>query len=128
MALVDPNIAMSFRMPEIKAPNALAQYAQLAQVKNMQRDEQLNQLRMDEMQMKIANLRRDEVDLENIRQAIQKNGGPSDTVEIAKAYAGSSNPQNRQLGLTMLQKILNRPAPSTSAASSRSFGSVMKNW
>ena len=105
MALVNPNIAMSFRMPEFQVPNALAQYAQLAQIKNLQRDEQLNQLRMDELQTKIANMRQDEADLESIRQAIVKNGGPSDTLEIAKAYASSRDPQNRQLGLTMMQKI-----------------------
>ena len=105
MALVNPNIAMSFRMPEFQVPNALAQYAQLAQIKNLQRDEQLNQLRMDELQTKIANMRQDEADLERIRQAIVKNGGPSDTLEIAKAYVSSRDPQNRRLGLTMMQKI-----------------------
>jgi hypothetical protein len=110
MALVNPNIAMSFRQPEFQAPNALAQYAQLAQIKNLQRDEQLNQLRMDEMQMKIANMRQDEADLERIRQAIVKNGGPSDTLEIARAYASSRDPQNRQLGLTMMQKLQDREA------------------
>ena len=32
MALVNPNIAMSFRQPEFQAPNALAQYAQIQQI------------------------------------------------------------------------------------------------
>ena len=29
MALVNPNIAMSYRAPDIQAPNQLAQYAQM---------------------------------------------------------------------------------------------------
>jgi hypothetical protein len=32
MALVNPNIAMSFRQPDIQAPNALAQFAQIQQI------------------------------------------------------------------------------------------------
>jgi hypothetical protein len=44
MALVDPNIAMSYRGVEI--PNQLAQYAQLAQIQNAQ-----NQNRMANMQL-----------------------------------------------------------------------------
>jgi hypothetical protein len=41
MALVNPNIAMSFRQPEIQAPNALAQYAQVQQIMNSQQAQEL---------------------------------------------------------------------------------------
>jgi len=41
MALVNPNIAMSFRQPEIQAPNALAQYAQLQQIQGGQQAQDL---------------------------------------------------------------------------------------
>ena len=41
MALVNPNIAMSFRQPEIQVPNALAQYAQLQQIQGGQQAQEL---------------------------------------------------------------------------------------
>ena len=41
MALVNPNIAMSFRQPEFQAPNALAQYAQLQQIQGGQQAQEL---------------------------------------------------------------------------------------
>lgn len=50
MALVNPNIAMSFRQPEIQAPNALAQYAQLQQIKGGQQAQELNKLQIQEYQ------------------------------------------------------------------------------
>ena len=48
MALVDPNIAMSFRTPE--TPNLLGQYAQMAQIQSGQQAQQLNALKMQEAQ------------------------------------------------------------------------------
>jgi hypothetical protein len=50
MALVNPNIAMSFRQPEIQAPNALAQYAQLQQIMGGQQTQDLNKLQIQEYQ------------------------------------------------------------------------------
>jgi len=50
MALVDPNIAMSYRAPEFKAPNQLAQYAQMQQILGGQQEQQLNALKMQEAQ------------------------------------------------------------------------------
>jgi hypothetical protein len=50
MALVNPNIAMSFRQPEIQVPNALAQYAQLQQIQGGQQAQELNALRLQEAQ------------------------------------------------------------------------------
>ena len=50
MALVNPNIAMSFRQPEIQAPNALAQYAQLQQIQGGQQAQELNKLQIQEYQ------------------------------------------------------------------------------
>lgn len=41
MALVNPNIAMSFRQPEIQAPNALAQFAQIQQIQGGQQAQEL---------------------------------------------------------------------------------------
>lgn len=50
MALVNPNIAMSFRQPEFQAPNALAQYAQIQQIQGGQQAQELNALKMQEAQ------------------------------------------------------------------------------
>jgi len=50
MALVNPNIAMSFRQPDIQVPNALAQYAQLQQIQGGQQAQELNALKMQEAQ------------------------------------------------------------------------------
>lgn len=50
MALVNPNIAMSFRQPEIQAPNALAQYAQMQQIMGGQQTQELNKLQIQEYQ------------------------------------------------------------------------------
>ncbi len=50
MALVNPNIAMSFRQPEIQVPNALAQYAQLQQIQGGQQAQELNALKLQEAQ------------------------------------------------------------------------------
>lgn len=50
MALVNPNIAMSYRAPEIQAPNQLAQYAQMQQILGGQQAQELNALKMQEAQ------------------------------------------------------------------------------
>jgi hypothetical protein len=50
MALVDPNIAMSFRQPEFQVPNALAQYAQIQQIQGGQQAQELNRLQLQEYQ------------------------------------------------------------------------------
>jgi hypothetical protein len=50
MSLVNPNIAMSFRMPEFQAPNALAQYAQIQQIQGGRQAQELNALQIQEYQ------------------------------------------------------------------------------
>lgn len=50
MALVDPNIALSFKQPNFQPTNALAQYAQIAQIQGNQQQQQLNALKMQEAQ------------------------------------------------------------------------------
>lgn len=50
MALVNPNIAMSFRQPDIQAPNALAQYAQIQQIQGGRQAQELNALKIQEAQ------------------------------------------------------------------------------
>ena len=50
MALVNPNIAMSFRQPEFQPRNALAEYAQLQQIQGGRQAQELNALKMQEAQ------------------------------------------------------------------------------
>jgi hypothetical protein len=50
MALVNPGIAMSFRQPDIQAPNALAQFAQIQQIQGGRQAQELNALKMQEAQ------------------------------------------------------------------------------
>jgi hypothetical protein len=50
MALVNPNIAMSFRAPEIQQPNMLADYAAIQQIQGGRQAQELNALKMQEAQ------------------------------------------------------------------------------
>lgn len=50
MALVNPNIAMSFRQPEFTPRNALAEYAQMQQIQGGQQAQELNKLQIQEYQ------------------------------------------------------------------------------
>lgn len=46
MALVNPNIAMAYRQPEIQAPNALAQFAQIQQIQSGRQAQELAQYQL----------------------------------------------------------------------------------
>lgn len=46
MALVNPNIAMSYRQPDIQAPNALAQFAQIQQIQGGRQAQELAQYQL----------------------------------------------------------------------------------
>jgi hypothetical protein len=50
MALVNPNIAMSYRQPDIQGPNALAQFAQIQQIQGGRQAQEMNALKMQEAQ------------------------------------------------------------------------------
>jgi hypothetical protein len=50
MALVNPNIAMSFRAPEIQQQNMLADYAAIQQIQGGRQAQELNALKMQEAQ------------------------------------------------------------------------------
>jgi hypothetical protein len=101
MALVNPNIAMSFRQPEITPRNALAEYAQIQQIQGGQRQAEL-------ADMQIQRIRQTDEALESVRQIAMKNGGPSDLNEIAKAYLGAPDKEMQQFGLGLLQKMRER--------------------
>ena len=101
MALVNPNIAMSFRMPEFTPRNALAEYAQIQQIQGGQRQAEVADLQLQR-------IRQTDEALEKVRQIAMQNGGPSDLNEIAKAYLGAPNQEMQQFGLGLLQKMKER--------------------
>jgi hypothetical protein len=95
MALVNPNIAMSYRPTvEYQPRNALAEAAQIQQIMGGQR-----QAEMADMQMEA--LRRKDRAISQIQAAAAKNGGPTDRREIARAYVQSGVPEFMQFGLTL---------------------------
>jgi hypothetical protein len=96
MALVNPNIAMSFRQPEFRPRNALAEYAQVQSIMGGQR-----QAEMADMQ--IAKMRRDEQAIDTMMQAIAKADGPTDPLAASKAMIASRVPEYVKLGLQMQQ-------------------------
>ena len=101
MALVNPNIAMSFRQPEFTPRNALAEYAQIQQIQGGQRQAEVADLQLQR-------IRQTDEALEKVRQIAMQNGGPSDLNEIAKAYLGAPNQEMQQFGLGLLQKMRER--------------------
>jgi hypothetical protein len=94
MALVNPNIAMSFRQPEFRPRNALAEYAQIQQIMGGQR-----QAEMADMQLE--DLRRNRATLNNIRQAIVAKGGPPDLGAAADEMIRSGNPDYMNQGIAI---------------------------
>jgi len=103
MALVNPNIAMSFRQPEFQAPNALAQYAQIQQIQSGQR-----QAEVADMQMEA--LRRDRDALSQIQSAIVAKGGPPDLAAAADAMIKSGKPEYLTQGMAIRQKLADQAA------------------
>lgn len=103
MALVNPNIAMSFRMPEFTPRNALAEYAQIQQIQGGQR-----QAEMAEMQLEA--LRRDRDALSQIQSAIVAKGGPPDLAAAADAMIKSGKPEFLTQGMAIRQKLADQQA------------------
>ena len=96
MALVNPNIAMSFRQPEFRPRNALAEYAQIQQIQGGQRQAEV-------ADMQLRRMRQEDEDIERIHQIAMKNGGPDSRMEMGRALFASRNPTQRELGYKILQ-------------------------
>ncbi len=92
MALVDPNIALSYRGIQLQDP--LEQY-------NKASAAQLNALKMDELMQE-----RDA--LSQIRSAITAKGGPPDLEAAAQAMVSTGRPQFVQSGMAILEKLQNQ--------------------
>ena len=98
MALVNPNIAMSFRGVEVPQQNALADYAAVQQIQSGQRQAEVSQMQIEQM-------RRDEATLKQIQDTSIKHGGPTDLDSIADAYLKSGNPKFVEFGVGLRQKL-----------------------
>jgi len=92
MALVDPNIALSYKGVQLQDP--LDQYSKASAA-------QLNALKMEDlMQEREA--------LNQIRSAITAKGGPPDLEAAAQAMVSTGRPQFVQSGMAILEKLRNQ--------------------
>lgn len=96
MALVNPNIAMSFRGVEMPQQNMLADYAAVQQIQSGQRQGEAAQMQLEKM-------RREETALGTLMDTITSKGGPSDPMEAAQAMIKSRIPQYVEMGLKLQQ-------------------------
>jgi hypothetical protein len=104
MALVNPNIAMSFKpTTELQQPNALAQYAQIQQIVGGQRQGEV-------ADMQLEALRRDRDALSQIQAAIVAKGGPPDLAAAADAMIKSGKPEFLTQGMAIRQKLADQAA------------------
>jgi hypothetical protein len=101
MALVNPNIAMSYRGVEVPQQNALADYAAVQQIQSGQRQAEVSQMQMQRM-------RQTDAVLEQVRQVAMKNGGPGDLNEIARAYMGAPDLEMQKFGAGLIEKLRER--------------------
>lgn len=98
MALVNPNIAMSYRGVEIPQQNALADYAAIQQIQGGQRQAEVSQ-------MQLESLRRDQAALSKMQAAITAKGGPADLNVAADEMIKSGIPEYLKQGLTIKQTL-----------------------
>ena len=98
MALVNPNIAMSFRGVEMPQQNALADYAAIQQIQGGQRQAEV-------AQMQLESLRRDQAALTKMQEAITAKGGPADLNVAADEMIKSGIPEYFKQGLTIKQTL-----------------------
>ena len=94
MALVNPNIAMSFRAPEMPQQNALADYAAVQQIQSNRRQGEVADRQLEKM-------KRDETSLNTMMSAITAKGGPSDPMEAAQAMIKSGIPHFMDAGFKL---------------------------
>ena len=96
MALVNPNIAMSYRAPEM--PNQLANYAAMQQIQSGQRQGEVAQMQLESM-------RRDQAALSKMQEAIAAKGGPADLDVAADEMIKSNIPEYFKQGMVIKQTL-----------------------
>lgn len=98
MALVNPNIAMSYRGVELPQQNALADYAAVQQIQSGQRQAEVSQMQLESM-------RRDQAALSKMQAAITAKGGPADLNVAADEMIKSGIPEYLKQGLVIKQTL-----------------------
>jgi len=98
MALVNPNIAMSFRGVELPQQNALADYAAVQQIQGSQRQGEVAQMQLETM-------RRDQSALARMQAAITAKGGPADLNVAADEMIKSGIPEYFKQGVAIKQTL-----------------------
>jgi hypothetical protein len=97
MALVNPNIAMSYRPTvEYQPRNALAEAAQIQSFMGGQR-----QAEMADMQLQ--RMRQEDAEIERIHQLAKQYGAPESRLKMGQELFASRNPQQRDLGYKIIQ-------------------------
>jgi len=96
MALVDPNIALSYKGVQLQDP--LEQYGRITNIQLAQQAQQLNALQMDKFM-------RDRDALKQIQAAITSKGGPPDLEAAANEMIRSGIPEYMQQGIAIRQKV-----------------------
>ena len=99
MALVNPQIAMSFRPTvEYQPRNALAEYAQIQSIVGGQRQAEVAEMQLEQ-------LRQDRDALRQIQAAIVAKGGPPDLNAAADAMIKSGRPEYMQQGMRIRETL-----------------------
>lgn len=102
MALVNPNIAMSYRPTvEYQPRNALAEYAQIQQIMGGQRQAEV-------ANMQLESLRRERDTLGQIQAAIVAKGGPPDLEAAADAMIKTGRPEYLTQGMAIRTALRNQ--------------------
>ena len=107
MALVNPNIALSYRpTTEYQPRNALAEYAQIQQIMGARTQQETAQMQQEALRVQMAKAQRDEQALDSWVQGIVEKGGPSDPMQATAEMIRTRNPQLMEAGLKMRQAFI----------------------
>ena len=96
MALVDPNIALSYKGVQLQDP--LEQYGRITNIQSAQQAQQMNALKMEDMQ-------RERDALAQIQSTIAAKGGPPDLRVAAQAMLNTGRPEFVKTAVSILEKL-----------------------
>ena len=106
MALVNPNIALSYRpTTEYQPRNALAEAAQIQNIMSARTQQESAQTQQEASRMQLDKMRREEAAIDNLMQTITANGGPADPIEASTAMIRTRVPHFMDMGFKMQESI-----------------------
>lgn len=98
---IDASIATSFKQPDYANP--LQQYGNVLAIQNASNQNAL-------AQYTLSKARREDMQLEDLRQKVAGAGGPNDLPGIADALIKTGKPEYMQMGIGLKQKLMARDA------------------